>query len=85
MTNPTNLNLKSVDVFIFVQADGLETNPKTISEQKEFTNLKDALALLESSQAPVKYLQFNHEGMTYKLYPASETGEYTVIKRPILN
>lgn len=85
MTDPTKLNLKSVDKFVFVQADGLEDNPKTISEQKEFTNLKDALSLMESSQAPVKYLQFNHEGNTYKLYPSEETGEYTVIKRPILN
>ena len=79
------INLKSVSIFSVVQADGLEILNDTIIDEKDFSKLQDALDLMERSEAPVKYLKFNHGGESYKLYPIKDTGEYEVIKKPILN
>ena len=83
MTSPLSLNLKSVDTFTIVQMDGESSQAKR--EEKAFTNLKDALSLMAESQAAVKYLEFYHEGFSYKLYPSTEKGEYRVVKSPTLN
>jgi hypothetical protein len=80
-----NLDLKSVSTFSVVQADGPEVLTRTIVDERDFSKLQDALNLIENSQAPVKYLKFNHSGESYKLYPIKDTGEYEVIKTPILN
>lgn len=80
-----SIDLKSVSQFVVVQADGHESMADTIIHEKEFTDLQEALALIAESEAPLKYLRFNHGGDTYKLYPTEDTGEYTVTKTPILN
>lgn len=80
-----DMNLRCVDKFFLVQADGFEENDQTIVDEKEFNNLQDALRLMKKSEAPVKYLKFNYEGCTYKLYPDADTEEYTVVKLPIIN
>ena len=78
-------NLKGVSLFFIVQADGSEESKETITDEKEFTNLQDALKLMKESEAPVKYLKFHHEGLVYKLYPTSESNEYRVTTYPIMN
>lgn len=77
--------LRSVDRFYIVQADGLEDLEKTIVEEKEFRNIQDAVSLIKKSQAPVKYIKFNYQGNTYKLYPIRGTDEYKIVYQPIIN
>ena len=79
------LNLRGVSQFFVVQADGPEGYDTTITCEKEFNSLQDALKIMKESEAPIKYLKFNHLGSTYKLYPIQETGEYRVAQEPILN
>ena len=79
------MDLKAVSRFYVVQADGFEEQEETISDEKEFTKLEDALTVIEKSEAPVKYLKFNLEGSEYKLYPIVDSEEYRVVKNPILN
>lgn len=79
------ISLRSVNTFTIVQADDFEDQENTIVDEAQFTNLQDALKVMEKLEAPVKYLKFNHEGFTYKLYPTPEGNEYRVIKQPIVN
>lgn len=79
------MDLKSVSVFHVVQADGPETEKATVSDEKDFITLQDAIDVLKVSEAPIRYLKFNHEGSTYKMYPIEDSEEYTVTKSPILN
>lgn len=79
------MDLKSVSVFSVVQADGPETEKNTITDEKDFNSLEAAIDVLKISEAPIKYLKFNYEGSTYKMYPIEDSEEYTVTKSPILN
>lgn len=79
------MDIKGVSRFYVIQADGAEGRSETISDEKEFLKLEDALSLIEQSEAPVKYLKFNMEGSEYKLYPIVDSEEYKVVKNPILN
>ena len=85
MNQQLGIDLKSVSKFFVVQADGHETEKETISDEKDFVNLGDALRIMRESQAPVRYLHFNHDGQTYKLYPIEDSEEFRVIKSPIVN
>lgn len=78
-------SLKHISHFFIVQADGDEKLKETITDEKEFTNLQDALKVMKESEAPIKYLKFNHEGLVYKLYPTEETDEFTVVTYPVIN
>lgn len=82
--SPLSLNLRNVTSFTVVQGGPGENN-EVISDEKVFTNLQDALSLITKSQAPSIWLQFNHDGSEYKLYPIPETGEYRVVRTPIMN
>ncbi|HBI01876.1 MAG TPA: hypothetical protein DDY18_09675 [Flavobacterium sp.] len=79
------MDLKSVSVFSVVQADGPETEKTTITDEKDFNSLEAAIDVLKISEAPIKYLKFNYDGSTYKMYPIEDSEEYTVTKTPILN
>ena len=83
--NPLSLDLKSVTVFTVVQADDNEVFATAIVDEKEFSRLEDALKLVQTSEAPIRYLMFNHSGEQYKLYPIENSEEYQVVKSPILN
>jgi hypothetical protein len=85
MVTDLGIDLKSVSRFFVVQADGPETEKETISDEKELANLSDAINLVRDSEAPIKYLHFNHSGLTYKLYPIEDSEEFQVIRTPILN
>lgn len=77
------INLKSVSKFFVVQSTGsAEFEP--ISDEKEFSSLTEALTIIRISQAPVVWLEFNHDGDSYKLYPIKESQDFTVIKTPTL-
>lgn len=78
-------SLRSVDKFYMVQADGLEDLKETIVDEKEFKNVQDAISMIKQSQAPVKYIKFNYQGHTYRLYPIKESNEYRIVYQPILN
>jgi len=80
-----SMDLKSVSVFSVVQADGPETEKTTITDEKDFNSLEAAIDVLKISEAPIKYLKFNYDGSTYKMYPIEDSEEYTVTKTPILN
>ena len=80
-----NIDLRSVSKFFVVQADGHETDKETTSDEKELINLGDAIKIVRDSEAPVKYLHFNHNGDTYKLYPIEDSEEFKVIRSPIVN
>ena len=79
------MDLKSVSVFSVVQADGPETEKTTITDEKDFNSLEAAIDVLKISEAPIKYLKFNYDGSTYKMYPIEDSEEYTVTNTPILN
>ncbi len=83
--NGLNIDLKRVSSFVVVQADGPETAKETITDEKEFKTYQDAFKVINTSQAPVKYLRFFHDGSEYKLYPIEDSEEFTVIQKPILN
>lgn len=80
-----SIDLKSVSSFLVVQADGPENYSDTITDEKEFKKLKEALDTVLDSEAPIKYLMFNHGGETYKLKPIEDSGEFNVIRTPILH
>lgn len=80
-----NMDLKTVSKFFVVQADGPEDLKETVLDEKEFVNLQDAVEIVQKSEAPVKYLKFNHDGFSYKMYPIPDSEEYQVLKSPIIN
>jgi hypothetical protein len=80
-----NIDLRSVSSFSLVQADGPETSSATISDIREYKTKGEALLALEESEAPVKYIMFEHGGETYKIYPVEDTDEFDVIKTPTLH
>lgn len=83
--NGLSIDLKNVSLFVVVQADGPETAKETIADEKEFKDWKEAFKAVNSSEAPIKYVRFYHEGGEYKIYPIEDTEEFTVIKNPIMN
>ena len=85
MIGGLSLDLRSVSSFILVQADSPEGSESVIIDEKEFTILGDAMRMLRKSEAPVKYLKFNHSGVSYTLYPIEDSEEFKVVKAPILN
>ena len=85
MIGGLSLDLRSVSSFTLVQADSPEGSETVIIDEKDFTVLGDALRTLRKSEAPVKYLKFNHSGITYSLYPIEDSEEFKVVKTPVLN
>ncbi len=83
--NGLSIDLRGVSSFTLVQADSPEGSETVIIDEKEFTVLGDAMRTLRQSQAPVKYLKFNHSGTTYSLYPIEDSEEFKVVKTPIMN
>jgi hypothetical protein len=78
-------SLKSVTKFYIVQADGSEEHESTLIDEKEFGDVQEAIKSMKDSEAPIKYLKFNFEGMLYKLYPTSTIWEYRIVHQPILH
>lgn len=80
-----NIDLKHVSSFSVIQADGpLEYN-MTVKEEKIFEKLSDALALMETSEAPVRILNFYHNDYYYTLTPIEDSEEYHVERKPVLH
>jgi hypothetical protein len=83
--NGLSVDLKTVSVFYVVQSDMDEAFEEAIVDEKRFTDYKEAMRVLESSEAPVKYLKFISGPDEYKLVPIEDSEEFTVLKKPIYN
>ena len=83
--NGLSVNLKSVSSFYLVQADREESLKEAVVDEREFKDYKEALRVMEQSQAPIKYMKFIYDGDEYKLYPIEDSEDFTVIKKSIYN
>lgn len=83
--NGLSVDLKTVSAFYLVQSDKDETIEGAVVDEKKFTDYKEAMRVMEKSEAPVKYLKFIAGSEEYKLYPIEDSDEFTVLKKPIYN